>query len=102
MKKKRIAATQLLYEDSLLKLQKLQEELSQLRKEKANTESSIIREKEEVISKLKEEVKDIRAKFSNPLLSDADIILRNSSIYKKLRYIEMHPMEKLAQEDWNE
>lgn len=102
LKKKRIAATQLLYEDSLLKLQKLQEELSQLRKEKANTESSIIREKEEVISKLKEEVKDIRAKFSNPLLSDADIILRNSSIYKKLRYIEMHPMEKLAQEDWNE
>lgn len=102
LKKKRIAVTQLLYEDSLLKLQKLQEELSQLRKEKANTESSIIREKEEVISKLKEEVKDIRAKFSNPLLSDADIILRNSSIYKKLRYIEMHPMEKLAQEDWNE
>lgn len=64
--------------------------------------SLVIREKEEAISKLKEEVKDIRAKFSNPLLSDADIILRNSSIYKKFRYIEMHPMEKLAQEDWNE
>ena len=102
MKKKRIAATQLLYEDSLLKLQKLQEELAQLRKEKDDTVSLVIREKEKAISKLKEEVKDIRAKFSNPLLSDADIILRNSSIYKKFRYIEMHPMEKLDQEDWNE
>ena len=70
LKKKRIAATQLLYEDSLLKLKKLQAELLQLQEEQDNKMSLMIREKEEAIGKLKEEVKDIRAKFSNPLLSD--------------------------------
>ena len=100
LKKKRIAATQLLYEDSLLKLKKLQAELLQLQEEQDNKMSLMIREKEEAIGKLKEEVKDIRAKFSNPLLSDADVILRNSSICKKLHYIEMHPKENMVQEDW--
>lgn len=100
LKEKRIEATQLLYEDSLLKLKKLQGELVQLREERDYVKSQAIIEKENAISRLKVEVKDIRKKFSNSLLSDSDVILRNSSIYKKLHYTEMHPRETFAQEDW--
>ena len=85
LKKKRIAATQLLYEDSLLKLKKLQAELLQLQEEQDNKMSLMIREKEEAIGKLKEEVKDIRAKFSNPLLSDAsELDLWNAGFFQAI------------------
>lgn len=102
LKKKRNAATRLLYEDSLLKLKKLQDELEHVVTENGKEQTMIVREKEEAINRLKKEVKEIREKYSNPLLSDTDVILRNSSIYKKIRYIEMHPRESLQYEDWGE
>ena len=101
IRKKRNEATQLLYEDSLLKSKKLQEELIKLKEENNQALSQVIREKEESLNQLKSEIKDIREKFSNPLLSDTDIILKNTSIYKKLKYLEMHPKEKMETKDWN-
>ena len=56
LKKKRIAATQLLYEDSLLKLKKLQAELLQLQEEQDNKMSLMIREKEEAIGVCKQKI----------------------------------------------
>ena len=102
LKKKRIETTKLLYEDSLLRLKNMQEELVQLKKEKDSLSSKAIQEKEEAYSKLKEEVKDICKKFDNPQLTEVDVLLKNSFIYKKLRYIEMHPMEKIGSDDWRE
>ena len=94
LKKKRIETTKLLYEDSLLRLKNMQEELVQLKKEKDSLSSKAIQEKEEV--------KDICKKFDNPQLTEVDVLLKNSFIYKKLRYIEMHPMEKIGSDDWRE
>ena len=102
LKKKRIETTKLLYEDSLLRLKNMQEELVQLKKEKDCLSSKAIQEKEEACSKLKEELKDICKKFDNPQLTEVDVLLKNSFIYKKLRYIEMHPMEKNGSDDWHE
>ena len=102
LKKKRIEATKLLYEDSLLRLKNMQEELVQLKKEKDSLSSKAIQEKEEAYSKLKEEVKDICKKFDNSQLTEVDVFLKNSSIYKKLKYIEMHPKEKIGSDDWRE
>ena len=101
-KKKRIAAARILYEDSLLKLRKLQEDLAHLIAENGKEQSAHIREKEEEIERLKREMEEVRKKDSNPLLSDTDIILRNSSVYKKIRYVEMHPRETLQEVDWND
>lgn len=102
LKKKRIEVTKLLYEDSLLKLKNMQEELVQLKKEKDSSLSKAIQEKEEAYSKLKEEIKDICKKFDNSQLTEVDVLLRNSSIYKKFQYVEMHPKEKIGSEDWGE
>ena len=102
IRKKRNEATQLLYEDSLLKSKKLQEELVKLKEENDQALSQAVREKEESLNQLKSEIKDIREKFSNPLLSDTDVILKNTSIYKKLQYLEMHPKENMESKDWNE
>lgn len=102
LKKKKIEVTKLLYEDCLLRLTELKKELSNVKMEKDSSLAKVICEKEEVISKLREEVSEICGKYSNPLLTDTDIILKNTSIYKKLRYIEMHPKEKMEQEDWDE
>lgn len=102
LKKKRIEVTKLLYEDSLLRLKNMQEELVQLKKEKDSLSSKVIQEKEEAYSKLKEELKDICKKFDNSQLTEVDVFLKNSSIYKKLKYIEMHPKEKIGSDDWRE
>ena len=102
LKKKRIEATKLLYEDSLMRLKNMQEELILLKKEKDSSLAKAIQEKEDAYSKLKEDVKDICKKINNSQLTEVDFLLRNSSIYKKFRYIEMHPKEKVSSEDWNE
>lgn len=102
LKKKRIEATKLLYEDSLLRLKNMQKELELLKKEKDNSLSKSIQEKEKAYSKLKETVKEICKKFNNSHLTEVDIFFKNSSIYKKLQYIEMHPKEKVDLEDWKE
>lgn len=102
VKKKKLEATKQLYEDSLIRLNGLQMDLNILKEEKEISLAKIVREKEEAISRLKEEVREIQSKYSIPLLSETDVLLRNSSIYKKLKYIEMHPLEKIAEEDWRE
>ena len=102
LKKKRIETAKLLYEDTLLRLKKMQEELVQLKKEKDDTLAKVIQDKEEAYSKLKEEVKNICKKFDNSQLTEIDVLLKNSSIYKKLQYLEMHPKEKIGSEDWHE
>ena len=50
----------------------------------------------------KNTLKDIQEKFSGSLLSDVDIILQNSAIYRKIQFILIHPKEKLTNEDWIE
>lgn len=102
LKEKKIEVKNILYEDCLLRFTELKKELLLLKKEKDSASERIIREKEETFSKLKEEMSKIRDQYFNPLLTDTDIILKNTSIYKKLRYIEMHPKEKMEQEDWEE
>ena len=77
LKKKRIEAIKLLYEDSLLRLKNMQEELVWLKKEKDSISSKVIQEKEEAYSKLKEELKDICKKFDNSQLTEVDVLLKN-------------------------
>ena len=35
-------------------------------------------------------------------MSDAYLVLKNSSIYKKIQCIEAHPLEEMNEEDWTE
>lgn len=102
LKKKKITATRFLYEDSLLKLKKLQEELAQLLVKNEEGLSKAVREKEEKIRKLQLEINKLKENSSIPLLSDTDIYLKESSIYKKLRFMELHPKETICDADWDE
>ena len=102
LKKKRIAASKLVYEDSLLKLKRLQEEKAQLVAEKDKKLAQIITEKENAISKLVSEIHDIQNRYSLSSMSEAYLVLKNSSIYKKIQCIEAHPLEEMNEEDWTE
>lgn len=98
-KNHKISLIQQLYNDSLLKLQSNQRELQRV---KDLNELEVIQQKEEVIMNLKNTIKDIREKFSGSLLTDTDIILQNSAIFRKIQFITLHPKEKLSNEDWIE
>lgn len=100
IKKKKIAVSKLLYEDCLLKLKRLQDERAILVAENDNKLAQVIMEKENTISKLKAEITHIQERYSLSSVSDADLILKDSSIYKKIKFIEVHPKEKMCEEDW--
>lgn len=82
IKKKKIAVSKLLYEDSLLKLKRLQDERAILVAENDNKLAQVIMEKENTISKLKAEITHIQERYSLSSVSDADLILKDSSIYQ--------------------
>ena len=101
-KKEKIIVTKHLYDDSLLKLRQKQEELELLRTVNDRKIADVIKEKEQTINKLKDDLKDIRDKYSNSSLSDVDILLKESSIYKRIKYLELHPKEIMRENDWIE
>ena len=101
-KKEKILVTKHLYDDSLLKLRQKQEELELLRTVNDRKIADVIKEKEQTINKLEDDLKDIRDKYSNSSLSDVDILLRESSIYKRIKYLELHPKEIMRENDWIE
>ena len=101
-KKEKIVVTKQLHDDSLLKLRQKQEELELLRTVNDRKIADVIKEKEQTINKLKEDLKDIRDKYSNSSLSDVDILLKESSIYKRIKYLELHPKEIMRENDWIE
>ena len=100
LKKKKIAVSKKLYEDCLLKLKRLQDEKAKLVAENDNKLAHVITEKENTINKLKAEITHIQERYSLSSVSDADLILKDSSIYKKIKFIEVHPKEKMCEEDW--
>ena len=101
-KKEKILVTKHLYDDSLLKLRQKQEELELLRTVNDRKMADVIKEKEQTINKLEDDLKDIRDKYSNSSLSDVDILLKESSIYKRIKYLELHPKEIMRENDWIE
>ena len=101
-KKEKIVVTKQLYDDSLLKLRQKQEELELLRTVNDRKIADVIKEKEQTIKKLEDDLKDIRDKYSNSSLSDVDILLKESSIYKRIKYLELHPKEIMRENDWIE
>ena len=101
-KKEKILVTKHLYDDSLLKLRQKQEELELLRTVNDRKVADVIKEKEQTIKKLEDDLKDIRDKYSNSSLSDVDILLKESSIYKRIKYLELHPKEIMRENDWIE
>ena len=101
-KKEKILVTKQLYDDSLLKLRQKQEELELLRTVNDRKIADVIKEKEQTINKLEDDLKDIRDKYSNSSLSDVDILLKESSIYKRIKYLELHPKEIMRENDWIE
>lgn len=102
IKKKKIDVGRHLYEDCLLKLESKQAELSMLRTMSNRKVANLIKEKEDALDRLKEEMKDLKEKISNTSLSDVDILLKDSSIYKRIRYVEVHPKEMMCEKDWVE
>ena len=78
------------------------QELELLRTVNDRKIADVIKEKEQTINKLKEDLKDIRDKYSNSSLSDVDILLKESSIYKRIKYLELHPKETMRENDWIE
>ena len=101
-KKEKILVTKHLYDDSLLKLRQKQEELELLRTVNDRKIADVIKKKEQTINKLEDDLKDIRDKYSNSSLSDVDILLKESSIYKRIKYLELHPKEIMRENDWIE
>lgn len=78
------------------------QELELLRTVNDRKIADVIKEKEQTINKLKEDLKDIRDKYSNSSLSEVDILLKESSIYKRIKYLELHPKEIMRENDWIE
>ena len=78
------------------------QELELLRTVNDRKIADVIKEKEQTINKLEEDLKDIRDKYSNSSLSDVDILLKESSIYKRIKYLELHPKETMRENDWIE
>ena len=102
LKKKKIAVSKLLYEDSLLKLKRLQDEKAKLVAENDKKLAHVITEKENTINKLKAEIDDIQGKYSLSSMSDVELTLMDSSIFKKIKFIEMHPKKSMSEEDWKD
>ncbi len=99
--KKKIIAQQL-YNDCLHKLQLLQEENKKIIEHKDTANAEKLRKSDEAINKLKNTIKDIREKFSTSLMTDVDVILQNSTIFRKIQFISLHPKERMEKEDWDE
>ena len=78
------------------------QELELLRTVNDRKIADVIKEKEQTINKLEDDLKDIRDKYSNSSLSDVDILLKESSIYKRIKYLELHPKEIMRENDWIE
>lgn len=78
------------------------QELELLRTVNDRKIADVIKEKEQTINKLKGDLKDIRDKYSNSSLSEVDILLKESSIYKRIKYLELHPKEIMRENDWIE
>lgn len=98
-KNQKIKFIEQLYHDCLQKLQKNEKELSQI---KETNEKEIVKQKEMAIAKLKDTIKELRERFSDSLLTDTDIILQNSAIYRRFHYISHHPQESLTDDDWTD
>ena len=102
LKKKKIAVSKKLYEDCLLKLKRLQDEKAKLVAENENKLAHVITEKENTINKLKAEINDIQERYSLSSISNVELSLMDSSICKKIKFIEVHPRKKMSDEDWKE
>lgn len=102
LKKKKIAVSKKLYEDCLQKLKRLQEEKAKLVADNDNKLAHVITEKENTINKLKAEINDIQEKYSFSSISNVELSLMDSSICKKIKFIEVHPRKKMSDEDWKE
>ena len=35
-------------------------------------------------------------------MTDVDVILQNSTIFRKIQFISLHPKERMEKEDWDE
>ena len=102
LKKNKIAVSKLLYEDCLLKLKRLQDEKAKLVAGNDNKLAQVITEKESTINKLKAEISEIQERYPLSSMSNVELTLMNSSIYKKIKFIEVHPKENMSEEDWKE
>ena len=102
LKKKKIAVSKKLYEDCLQKLKRLQEEKAKLVADNDNKLAHVITEKENTINKLKAEINDIQERYSLSSISNVELSLMDSSICKKIKFIEVHPRKKMSDEDWKE
>ena len=102
LRKTKSAAAKVLYEDRLLKYKILERELFFLKAQNDQKLLDAIQEKEAAVKKLNDEMKKIKDNDSASSLSDIEITLRNTTIYKRIRYIELHPKETMQKEDWEE
>ena len=103
-KKRKLELQEKEEQENLIRLQiyYTKQELELLRTVNDRKIADVIKEKEQTINKLKEDLKDIRDKYSNSSLSDVDILLKESSIYKRIKYLELHPKETMRENDWIE
>ena len=96
----RIAMAQKMHHDSVLQLNLAQQELAKLHDVNEKTIATLIKEKEDAIHNLQEEVKKYEDTNSGHTLLALDKQLKHSSCYKNLIYLENHPQKKMTTEDW--
>ena len=96
----RITMAQKKYRNSVLQLNLAQQELAKLHDVNEKTIATLIKEKEEAIHNLQEEVKKYEDTNSGHTLLALDKQLKHSSCYKNLIYLENHPQKKMTTEDW--
>lgn len=96
----RIAMAQKKYHDSIQQLNIAQQELEELLDLNEKTITALVKDKEEAIQKLQEEINKYEEANIGHSLLELDHQLKQSPIYKKLIYLENHPLENMANADW--
>ena len=89
-----------MYYDCALQLNLAQQELAKNHDLNEKAITAIVKEKEETIQMLQAEIKKYEVLSIGHNLLELDNQIKQSSIYKKLIYLENHPLEKMTKGDW--
>lgn len=96
----KIVIMQKMYYDCALQLNLAQQELAKNHDLNEKAITAIVKEKEETIQMLQAEIKKYEVLSIGHNLLELDNQIKQSSIYKKLIYLENHPLEKMTKGDW--
>lgn len=100
-KKSKIEMFQAKYTECQRKLENKQNELAKIKELNEENRAKLIHENECAIAELQKQLKNYELIFNKQDILNVERKLKDSSIYKKLVYIENHPSCSMSSNDWS-